>query len=202
MPVQAIPVGGLPNRGLIPRGLRAAAVVLSLTLPLSTGAVAQAVSPATGTDRAWVDPPARSPAPAPTVKTQDVPVQVRIKSPPSPAARREAFTSRPAPTIAKRQADKVQRPQRLAERPAFRVAEGVVHRRMARPAYRSPVVGRYDNVQFFSPSRVNGFEADRARRIRQAEEAGYLVVRSQTLVFPDGRHVRTYRPYDDDDSDD
>ncbi|NEU11216.1 hypothetical protein G3T14_03625 [Methylobacterium sp. BTF04] len=46
------------------------------------------------------------------------------------------------------------------------------------------------------------FEDDRARRIRQAREAGYLVVRSRTIVLPDGRRLQSYRPYQSDDSDD
>ena len=37
---------------------------------------------------------------------------------------------------------------------------------------------------------------ERSRRIRAAEEAGFLVVRSRTIEFPDGRRMRGYAPYE------
>lgn len=40
---------------------------------------------------------------------------------------------------------------------------------------------------------------DQARRIAAAEAAGYLVVRARSVRFPDGRSLRTYRPYTDED---
>ena len=40
---------------------------------------------------------------------------------------------------------------------------------------------------------------ERSRRIREAEEAGFLVVRSRTVEFPDGRRMRTYMPYEEPD---
>lgn len=40
---------------------------------------------------------------------------------------------------------------------------------------------------------------DRTRRIAAAQAAGYLVVRARSVQFPDGRTVRSYRPYDEDD---
>ncbi|KQT95326.1 hypothetical protein ASG60_21050 [Methylobacterium sp. Leaf469] len=53
------------------------------------------------------------------------------------------------------------------------------------------------------PPPPGGFPEDpRARRIRQAEAAGYLVVRRSTVAAPDGRILYGYRPYDPDDADD
>lgn len=40
---------------------------------------------------------------------------------------------------------------------------------------------------------------DRLRRIAAAQAAGYLVVRSRSVQFPDGRMIRSYRPYEDED---
>ena len=36
---------------------------------------------------------------------------------------------------------------------------------------------------------------------RQAEAAGFLVVRQRSVEFPDGRRLRTYSPYETDDED-
>ena len=48
-----------------------------------------------------------------------------------------------------------------------------------------------------------GFGMDeRSRRIRAAEEAGFLVVRSRTIEFPDGRRIQSYSPYEPEDFDD
>ncbi|KQP48810.1 hypothetical protein ASF39_13615 [Methylobacterium sp. Leaf108] len=43
---------------------------------------------------------------------------------------------------------------------------------------------------------------DRLARIRAAEEAGYLVIRSRTIELPDGRRLRSYAPYEGEDADD
>ncbi|WP_236960324.1 hypothetical protein [Methylobacterium durans] len=40
---------------------------------------------------------------------------------------------------------------------------------------------------------------ERLRRIREAQTAGYIVLRQRSVVFPDGRSLRTYRPYEGDD---
>ena len=53
------------------------------------------------------------------------------------------------------------------------------------------------------PPPPGAFDMDpRARRIRQAEAAGYLVVRRSTVAAPDGRVLFGYRPYEADDFDD
>ncbi|KQP34951.1 hypothetical protein [Methylobacterium sp. Leaf100] len=68
------------------------------------------------------------------------------------------------------------------------------HRSSARPM-------RYGFIA--PPPPPGGFPEDpRARRIRQAEAAGYLVVRRSTVAAPDGRILYGYRPYDPDDADD
>ncbi len=40
---------------------------------------------------------------------------------------------------------------------------------------------------------------DRMRRIAAAQAAGYLVVRARSVQYPDGRMMRSYRAYEDDD---
>ncbi|WP_375463454.1 hypothetical protein [uncultured Methylobacterium sp.] len=59
--------------------------------------------------------------------------------------------------------------------------------RAVRPTYEERIGGFYD-----------GDEG--ARRIAAAQAAGYLVIRSRSVQFPDGRVLRTYRPYEGDDA--
>lgn len=49
------------------------------------------------------------------------------------------------------------------------------------------------------PHFSGGFEDERARRIRLAREAGYVLIRARTYVLPDGRRVQSFRSDDVDD---
>ena len=103
-----------------------------------------------------------------------------------------------------RVADKPRRP-RLAE---TRVAPPLRRPVAERPLATRPVAARTTQrpayAQELAQGRFEGFGMDeRSRRIREAEEAGFLVVRSRTVEFPDGRRMRTYTPYEEtDDFDD
>ena len=112
-------------------------------------------------------------------------------------------------------------PQVIAATPRARIATPrVVERReAARPVMRRVAARAYTPRTFSAPpypyaplpvGRVVGpgdgernpiFAEgdDRMRRIAAAQAAGYLVVRSRSVQYPDGRMVRSYRPYDDDD---
>lgn len=120
---------------------------------------------------------------------------------------REVARSRETAQAAPRRAVKVARVRTEAPRSRPVVAEI----RMRRPIPMRPVqslsngesvVVRYGYRDNDLPvGRVGGFVDDRAERIRRAQDAGYLVVRSRNIEFPDGRSLRAYRPYEDDGED-
>ncbi|GJD95635.1 hypothetical protein [Methylobacterium iners] len=182
----------------IPRRL-SAALVLSAALGLGS-ATAQADRPATG-GRSWTDPPARStPAasdPAPNPDKAEAP-QKRVedtretKRAAAVATRKDARPAR-AKVAERRRATEPRMSRRVAQAPREREA----------PRGRAPVTVRYH----YAPAAVamgadSGFHEDeRLRRIRQAEAAGFLVVRSRSVEFPDGRRLRTYVPYEGEDED-
>lgn len=181
-----------------------AAILLSLGLGLPP-----AFAQSTTADRPWTDPPAKT---VPSSKTAP-------SSPPSQAATTQSAPSKQAVSV-DRQAART----RVAAKPRQpRLAESRVEtgrRRMVaerprlaqplavRPSATRPVPARMTRrpvyAQRLPVGRFEGFEMDeRSRRIREAEEAGFLVVRSRTVEFPDGRRMRTYTPYEEpDDFDD
>lgn len=66
-----------------------------------------------------------------------------------------------------------------------------------------PSIVRYGYTESTVPVRViRGFEADRARRIRQARQAGYVLIRSPEIVRPDDGGLLRMRPFERDDLDD
>lgn len=184
----------------VPRRLGAAVFALGL-LPALAGWPASAEM----SGRTWTDPPPREAADAKsgskpeTPKASDAPLR-------STAA---AATPRPAKVSAARAPAR-----RVAARPAAprRPVLAAAPRRHAptirtvtmRPAAPALPAPRYGYVVEASPDRpgtfVGGrmFEEDRALRIRRAQEAGYIVVRSRSVEFPDGRRLRTYRPLDEE----
>lgn len=201
------------------RRLGIAAFALGL-LPVLTLLPASAETAPAG--RSWTDPPPReahevkagegqgretkdkvaapavSGAPGPvaaprrTVATAARPRKVAAR----PAPRRVA-AARPAaprrPVVAALPRSRVTAP---APRPAIRAVT-------MRPAV-APPMARYGYAVEAAPDRsgvfVGGrmFEDDRAARVRRAQEAGYIVVRSRTVEFPDGRRLRTYQPLDEE----
>lgn len=187
-----------------PRRLAIAAFALAL-LP------ALALAQTTPAPRAWTDPPAREAAPtAEAPKPAETPRAATVKAAPAPrtAARpvRAARTAsvHPAPrakvtahpTAARRVAAASPRLRGAGHDPAVRVVT------MRAAPYAGPPV-RYGYVVEAAPARPMSYgsmsyEDMRAARIRRAEEAGYIVVRSRSVEFPDGRRLRTYRPLDED----
>ena len=113
------------------------------------------------------------------------------------------------------------RPQVVAEVPRARIATPrLVERRDARPVVRRVVTRAYTPRTFaaappypYAPLPVGRVVGpvdgernpifaegdDRTRRIAAAQAAGYLVVRARSVQYPDGRMVRSYRPYDEED---
>lgn len=178
-----------------------AAILLSLGLGLPP-----AFAESTTAERPWTDPPAKSAASAP-------PSQVATPQPASP----KQDVSHDRPTARTRVAVKP-RKARLAETRVEThkhrtVAErSLVKQRLAtrysathhlalKPSATRPVAARITRRPAYAQrppeGRFEGFAMDeRSRRIRAAEEAGFLVVRSRTVEFPDGRRMRAYAPYE------
>jgi hypothetical protein len=144
----------------------------------------------------WTDPPARTPsvqpeaepakeapkaaAPAPAAQ-QAAPPVARAEAPrkPARAARRETRRTTARPRVAARAVPRVQEERRAvyAARPAPR-----------RLRYAEPMpVG-------IAPLPGETMADPRMERLSSAEAAGYLVVRRRTVVYPDGRAIRIYRP--------
>jgi hypothetical protein len=175
----------------IPRRL-SAALVLSAALGIGS-AMAQADRPASG-DRTWTDPPARNtPAASAPAPTPD-----KAEAPQKRAETRE--TRRAAPVAVRKDV----RPARAKVAERRRATEPRTIRRIAQaPRERAPVTVRYHYApDALAAGTGSGFhEEERLRRIRQAEAAGFLVVRSRSVEFPDGRRLRTYIPYEGDDED-
>lgn len=204
----------------VPRRLGFLALVLGV-LP----ALAQAQTPASSTSgRTWTDPPPRGTAEAepattksPSIKSPGTTPAATPEAPrqaaaapaearrPTHAAVRTPKTARAKSARGNTQARvRVARPAAApARRPAVRTvarAQDYQDPAIRRMTMRLPVV-RYSYGVVPESSGPFVYEDDRARRIRQAQEAGYLVVRSRTVEFPDGRRLRTYRPYEEDSDD-
>lgn len=180
--------------------------IAAFALGLLPALAAAQTDPAAKGGRAWTDPPARetagpkveAPKPVEAVKAATVPAAQ--PSAPRPG-RTKAASVRPAPRAKVAARAPVPRRQVVGTAPrlrgpgqdsGFRVV--TVRPRSYVPA---PVI-RYGYVVGEMPVRPMVYDDGRAARIRQAEEAGYLVVRSRSVEFPDGRRLRTYRPVDAD----
>ncbi|MCJ2035010.1 hypothetical protein [Methylobacterium sp. J-068] len=152
------------------------------------------------TTRAWTDPPGREAAGAKveTPKASDA-VQAAVPVTQAPARRAKTAKRRPvqrtrvvvAPDVRRRPVAGA-RPRIAATRPHVRVVT------MHPSVYAPPPAPRYGYVVEAAPGRSVMID-DRASRIRRAQEAGYLVIRSRSVEFPDGRRLRTYQPYDEAD---
>lgn len=193
-----------------PRRFGIAAFVLGLVPALALAQTAPA-------PRAWTDPPAREAAPtaeAPrpaekTARASDVKAAPAPRAAVRPIRAARTASAHPAPrakvtahpTAARRLAATSPRLRGPNRDPAVRVVT------MRAAPYAGPPV-RYGYVVEAAPARpmTHGnmtygsmaYEDMRAARIRRAEEAGYIVVRSRSVEFPDGRRLRTYRPLDED----
>lgn len=172
----------------------AALLAASLAWPLgSPVAFAQPVP--SQKDNAWTNPPARGAerptaqpsmpgvpeamAPQRTTSTAQVP-------PPPPAEAQRKQASRP-------RIDQGARQRRLADAKARR---RVVEARTAQRPPRNRIAARHP--PFVREDDPADFRDERSRRIQAAQDAGFLVVRSHSIEFPDGRRLRVYRPYDNE----
>ncbi|MCJ2086349.1 hypothetical protein MKK88_10140 [Methylobacterium sp. E-005] len=197
----------------MPHGARTSLAALILLLGVG-GATAE---PAAGTT--WTDPPTHKPAaeaPAPERKASPAPAPSSAKSsapsaatPPAastPAAVAEAARPARTPHKAARRA-----PTRIAAgraAPKRRVAETRRPRIAAAPprAFTGPRIAvapspppegyvRY-RPYGYGPGYGPGYADERLDRLSSAEAAGYVVVHRRTVLFPDGRTLRVYRPDD------
>lgn len=135
-------------------------------------------------------------APAPRTAARPVRAARTASAHPAPRAKVAA-----RPTAARRIAGTAPRLRGPGHDPAVRVVT------MRAAPYAGPPV-RYGYVVEATPARpmphgnmTDGsmaYEDMRIARIRRAEEAGYIVVHSRSVEFPDGRRLRTYRPLDED----
>ncbi|MDR7035899.1 hypothetical protein J2X36_000635 [Methylobacterium sp. BE186] len=195
----------------MPRGARCslgAALLLGLAGILPVRAEEAASPPA----RPWTDPPARgsaaTPAPAPQAEN---PIKAAEPSAPSRPAGRAAVAQRKAgPSRAALRvgapAHRPVRTARLRERtPVVRVLHPTrAPVRVARAPRFAPYAAtpvRYPYAASGPVPAVYGYTVadERLRRIREAQSAGYIVLRQRSVVFPDGRSLRTYRPYEVED---
>ncbi|KQO74920.1 hypothetical protein [Methylobacterium sp. Leaf89] len=176
--------------------------------------------PSSASGRTWTDPPprgtdeAKAPlAKASLAKSSQTKAPVTKPEAPEQAAAAPAEARRPThaavrtPKSARGNTQARVRVARPTASPARRPAVRTVARAQDRqdPAVRRvttrPPVMRYSYGVVPESTGPFGYEDDRARRIRQAQEAGYLVVRSRSVEFPDGRRLRTYRPYEEEGDD-
>jgi hypothetical protein len=194
---------------------RAGVIAFALGV-LPVFALAQAPAPSA---RPWTDPPARGAAEAKPGPRADTPAEAKAPET-RETSKRTAAAKRPPTPVASRSTHAAAPPQKVAAaRPAHRIkvaARAVVpHRpvvsavprtRVASPAIRvvtmrpaayapPPPAFRGGYAMEAAPFRPMSYEDERLRRIRQAQAAGYLVVRARSVEFPDGRRLRTYRPY-------
>lgn len=205
---------------------RVSTIVASLSLfalwavsPVDPALAQDASPPAAG--RAWTDPPDRKATPSPVAgREEGKPQEVRKVSAPTRArqvagSRRDAVAHRqvsrkaPAPKIARRMAPPDRQPiRRMAIRaPAHRSGgDRNWTVRAFQPSQEETTAYRYGYVPEEVPSyrrREEQVTDYQAARLRQAREAGYLVVRGRDLHLLQGRPLETLRePEDRDDRED
>ncbi|MCJ2083753.1 hypothetical protein [Methylobacterium sp. J-090] len=181
------------------------------------GAATAQTAPA---DRAWTDPPARGAVAPPAARP--APEAPKVAETPKPhakssAARSSAVKSSTKPHRESRAAARVPKTRVTAAHrrsvvtvrtltptdPGVRSAPVRIVHAQASPAHAAARARPVAYGFIAPPPPPDAFREDpRARRIRQAEAAGYLVVRRSTVAAPDGRLLYGYRPYESDDFDD
>lgn len=190
----------------MPLGMRSSLIALALSVGLATGVAAQEGRPAS----TWTDPPDRKSEPAKPAAEAPKPVTPGASSKadrPSGMAmsRRERKASR---RPEKRPTTVAQAPRRShhiarIERPVARSSRSVVAQAIRRPDARlnRPVMV-YRSYPVYSAVRFPpDYEDERLDRLSTAVRSGYLVVHRRTVVYPDGRLIRFYRPTEDDGED-
>ncbi|WP_342109942.1 hypothetical protein [Methylobacterium sp. SI9] len=204
----------------MPHGARTTLAALVLLLGVG-GAGAE---PTAGTT--WTDPPIHKPAaeapdrkaaaPAPAA-SQPASQAASPAASSMPAAAAEARPTRAARSDTRRATRKTAArpaPARTAEHraPSKRLADSARRSRSAAAAARiagprialappPPPEGSmrfrpYGRPYGYGPGYGPGYADERFDRLSSAEAAGYLVVRRRTVLFPDGRALRVYRPDD------
>jgi hypothetical protein len=205
----------------MPHGARTS--LAALILLLGIGAVSAEPTPGTtwrdppahkpaaeapGPDRTAPPTPAAAPAASSassaTASAPPTPAAVAEQARPARAPRKTAARRAPAQAAPSRIATRRTAPNRVAattRRPRVaaaspRVAAGP---RIAAEAPPLPP-GAYGYARYrpygYGPGYGPGYADERLDRLSSAEAAGYLVVRRRTVVFPDGRALRVYRPDD------
>ncbi|MGU3361019.1 hypothetical protein ACLBWX_11850 [Methylobacterium sp. M6A4_1b] len=194
---------------VVPRRLGYFALVIGLLPTLALSETPQ--SSASG--RTWTDPPARGAAEVKPAPAAEAPGRAAAPATPAEVKRPTQAAARAPKSVRRNTEARVRVTQRTASAPRHPAIRAVARtpaapdravRRLARRpaayAARPPVI-RYSYGAAPAPTGTFVYEDDRARRIRQAQEAGYLVVRSRSIEFPDGRRLRTYRPYEEESDD-
>lgn len=210
-------------------GLGAVLVLgLALGIPASRAQDSNPSDPTSQAARPWTDPPVRgstnpaAPAPDRPSAAAEMPVARPETAPRSRSARRTSrrtvtAEARPRSRAVRRQENR-QANRQASRRPSRRVAVSTLHptrtRAYAAPRsgayaatalpgrYATPYPGAYPAGVLARPVYGYTLADDRARRIEAAQRAGYIVVHSRSVQFPDGRSLRTYRPYEAPDEDD
>lgn len=180
---------------------------IHLVAGLALGWAGAATAQTAPAERAWTDPPARGAVAPPVARpAPEAPVAAAAKPRAAPrtasrAPKTRVAVARPRPVVAVRTLTPTHPGLRSAP---VRIVHAQVPMRSAAPARMRDAAARPVSYGFLAPPPPpGGFDADpRARRIRQAEAAGYLVVRRSTVSGPDGRLLYGYRPYEADDFDD
>ncbi|SDO35369.1 hypothetical protein SAMN05216360_12050 [Methylobacterium phyllostachyos] len=175
----------------MPHGARTSLAALILLL----GVGSATAEPAAGTT--WTDPPVHKPAaeaPAPkAVAPASTPAAVAEAARPAPARKAAARKTgaRPVRSAVRRTAPR--RVAAAAHRPRIAAASprAIVGPRVVALAPPPEGYARYRSYGY-GPGYADG----RLDRLSSAEAAGYVVVRRRTVVFPDGRTLRVYRPDD------
>jgi len=172
--------------GVVRLGSTCGLAALLLSTPLAPPAAAQDGASQPGA--AWQDPPARLP-PTPAAKAPKTETRERPVAEAKPKARKVVREVRAPRRV--RVSERRETSRRIETvRPA--------HTRRVAMTPRGSVVAQYP--AYAGPPVVYGrtLEDERLARIRAAQAAGYIVVRSRSVEFPDGRSLRTYRPYEDE----
>ncbi|MER2265945.1 hypothetical protein [Methylobacterium oxalidis] len=199
----------------MPCGVRSSLAGI-LLLGLAAGILpVRAQDAAAPSQRPWTDPPVRgSAATSASAPKAEAPAKASAKA--VTAARESgAAESPPARSVGGRKAVRVaapaRRPVRTVRAPErARVAVRTAHRQTHAPLRSVRVVRsvpyaatpvRYPYTMQGAVPVGYGYTAsdERLRRIREAQAAGYIVLRQRSVVFPDGRSLRTYRPYEVED---
>ncbi|GJE41531.1 hypothetical protein [Methylobacterium soli] len=196
-----------------------AALVLSLALGAPASRAQDPTPPESAPQaaRPWTDPPVRgSTNPverAPAGRAAEAAAEksaARAEAPRRIRAARRAnrrtvtAEARPRPRVARREARRARvatlHPTRVRPLAVPRFGPYAVTPLPGR--YATPYPGAYPVGRVAPPVYGYTLSDDRARRIEAAQRAGYIVVHSRSVQFPDGRTLRTYRPYEEPDEED